>query len=432
MHKVSVYIFQKDLRIEDNIGFSYAAKNSEVLYPIFILDDKYLNKFQKHFLLEVLSFLNGELKKRNSKIFVIKADFYKALDFIKNFFNPEILIFNRDFSWTGGEKEEFIKDFCKRNNLDYKIFIDNFLVDPYLIPATKVYTPFYKKWREHINEYFIDVDFSINTPHVDNSCCDFLLNLSDVDISEAFLNGLKRAEIFDFENYGTLRNFLHIDGTSKLSHFINWGVISIRKLYRRIKSLGDSQYLKELAFREFWYHIKLHFPETRSLEFQEKRRGIKWENDERLIEKFINGETGYPIVDACIRALKVEGWLHNRGRMILASFLTKTLLVDWKIGEKFFRDFLLDYDEVLNIQNWQWSASVGADPRPLRIFNPMIQSKKFDPNCEFIKKYIPELKNEECIRIHDPLTYPLNYYKPIVNFYEQREKTKRIYSIIGR
>lgn len=432
MHKVSVYIFQKDLRIDDNIAFSYATKNSKVLYPVFILEDKHLNKFQKVFLLEALSYLNDEFKKRNSRIFVIKSDLVKALDLIRDVFNPEVLIFNRDFSWSGEEKEEIIKDFCKRNNLVYKIFTDNFLVDPYLIPVTKVYTPFYKRWKENIYEYLTDTDFVINTPHINNSFYELFLNLDDKYVSKTFLNGLKRIEDFNFENYDMLRNFLHIDGTSRLSHYINWGVISIRKLYRKIKPLGDSQYLKELAFREFWYHIRLYFPETRFLEFQEKRRGIKWENDEGLLEKFINGETGYPIVDACVRALREEGWLHNRGRMILASFLTKTLLIDWRIGERFFKDFLIDYDEVLNIQNWQWSASVGADPRPLRIFNPVIQSQKFDPNCEFIKRYIPELKNEECIRIHNPLIYSLNYYKPIVNFYEQREKAKRIYSIIGR
>ncbi|MGB9609001.1 MAG: FAD-binding domain-containing protein, partial [Minisyncoccia bacterium] len=238
--------------------------------------------------------------------------------------------------------------------------------------------------------------------------------------------GFKRLKTFDFINYNQTKNFPGIDGSSKLSPYIRFGIISIRKIFNQVKDLSEN-YIRELAWREFWYHIKFYFNEFYNLEFQEKRRNLIWENNKDFIEKFFNAQTGYPIVDAGIIQLKTENWVHNRVRMILANFLTKDLLVDWRIGEKFFKDYLLDYDEVVNVGNWQWSASVGPDPKPFRIFNPMIQSQKFDLECIYIKKYIPELKKEENYKIHNPLKYKLNYYSPIINHFSAIKKAKNIF-----
>jgi len=186
-------------------------------------------------------------------------------------------------------------------------------------------------------------------------------------------------------------------------------------------------FISELAWREFWYHIMHYFPQTRELEFQEKRRNLKWINNEEWYEAWKEGKTGYPIVDAGMRQLKEEGWIHNRVRMIVASFLTKDLLVDWRLGDKHFFLCLMDYDENLDIGNWQWAASVGADPKQLRIFNPILQSERFDPDCKYIKKYIPELKNIPPEKIHNPLKCELPYYNPIVNHYEMSRLAKEIY-----
>lgn len=423
----SVFLFQKDLRTKDNRGLKETVATSEYIVPAFILDKKLYNKFQLDFLLKALAYLNKELTERKSKLFVISSDFETGLKEIKRLFNPQSIYTNRDFSWEGERKEKILTEFCRKNSVNLKISIDNFLVNPSVLKVKKVFTHFYNEWINYIDDD-IQPDLGIiNTPKF---CfektfpmdLDFGLSLKD------FEEGIKRMDRFNFANYDKLRNFLHIDGTSRLSPYINFGCISIRKLFRKVKNLSLG-YLKELAFREFWYHIRIHFPQTKDLEFQEKRRNIKWinNNNQELIKKFENAETGYPIIDACVRALKKDGWLHNRGRMILASFLTKTLFVDWRIGESFFSNYLVDYDEVLNVHNWQWSASVGADPRPLRIFNPMIQSKKFDPECKFIKKYIPELKDQECKKIHDPIKFNLSYVEPVVNFYIQRDIAKLVY-----
>lgn len=160
--------------------------------------------------------------------------------------------------------------------------------------------------------------------------------------------------------------------------------------------------LSEIIWREFWYHIAYYFPFTYSLELQERRRNILWKRDEKndLWKKFESAETGYPLVDAAIKQLYETNWMHNRLRMVVASFLTKNLGIDWRIGEKWFKKHLIDYDEAVNIGNWQWSASVGADPKPVRIFNPLLQSERFDPDGKFIKKYLLELEDIDPKRIH--------------------------------
>ena len=196
----------------------------------------------------------------------------------------------------------------------------------------------------------------------------------------------------DFSRYDEERNLPGVDGSTRLSPYIRFGVFSIREIYAKVWE--NPTLLSEIIWREFWYHIPHYFPETYHLEFQEKRRNITWKIDTEsdLWKRFENAETGYPLVDAAIKQLYETNWMHNRLRMVVASFLTKNLGYDWRIGEKWFKKYLIDYDEAVNIGNWQWSASVGADPKPVRIFNPLLQSERFDSEAKFIKKYIKELE----------------------------------------
>ncbi|MFN3478453.1 MAG: FAD-binding domain-containing protein, partial [bacterium] len=237
----------------------------------------------------------------------------------------------------------------------------------------------------------------------------------------------ERINSFDFCGYEFTRNNLDLDGSSKLSPYIRFGLLSLNRLYSIVsaKCGGDCHFIKELAWREYWYSIKLNFPSFLDVEFQD--RGVKWQNNEEYIRAFFEARTGYPIVDAAIVQLKEENWIPNRARLILGSFLTKHLLTDWRIGEKFFMKYLIDYDEVVNVGNWQWVASVGPDPRPLRIFNPIIQAQKFDPEAKYIKKYLPELSKIPPYMLHDPITYKLPYHKPIVNHYQQVPIIKDFY-----
>ena len=218
----------------------------------------------------------------------------------------------------------------------------------------------------------------------------------------------------DLSHYDELRNLPAVDGSTRLSPYIRFGIFSVREIYAKMKD--NPVLLSEIIWREFWYHIAYYFPFTYQIEFQERRRSIDWKRDKSSYEweMFQRGKTGYPLVDAAIRQLIETNWMHNRLRMVVASFLTKNLGIDWRLGEKWFKKYLIDYDEAVNYGNWQWSASVGADPKPVRIFNPLLQSEKFDTECKFIKKYIPELADIDPKRIHT-LELQGVYISPLVD-----------------
>jgi deoxyribodipyrimidine photo-lyase len=237
----------------------------------------------------------------------------------------------------------------------------------------------------------------------------------------------ERLQSFSFWSYDETRNTPSIDWSSKLSPYLRFGLLSPREIYQTAKSLWASTYISELAWREFWQHIFYHFPHSREVEFQEKRRNIAWKNTPEHLDARKNGLTGYPFVDAWMRQLKAENRMHNRVRMVVASFLTKDLLIDRRLWEKHFASLLIDYDTNVNIWNRQRAASVWADPKPLRIFSPMLQSERFDPQCTYIKNRIPELSDMEPEKIHAPLEYDLWYAKPIVDHYERTKLAKIAY-----
>lgn len=429
----SIYWFKRDLRIKDNKALYQALLSSKELIPIFIFDNQILKDFNGYN--QKLGFILEALKELSKKIKVY-CFYGKTEDVFKRIiyeFKPDTIFTSKAFSWQGEKRDKFIKNLAIKNNIKFYDIFDNYLADFTNIPYTKVFTLFYKKWINYIEKK----EYKINLSDVK------ILNLDLEDINKLISNnknlnfenkiwkvkqGIQRLRDFNFKNYSKTRNFLGIDGTSKLSPYIRFGILSIRQIYNQAKDLNED-FVKELAWREFWYHIKYNFNEFNNLEFQEKRRNIIWQNNEIFIQKFENAETGYPLIDAGIIQLKTENWVHNRMRMILANFLIKDLLVDWRIGEKFFKKYLIDYDEVVNVGNWQWNASVGPDPKPLRIFNPIIQAKKFDSDCSYIKKYIPELKKYNCNELHDPIKYKINYYKPLINHKDQIKIIKKYYFV---
>lgn len=436
MYKRVIYWFKRDLRIDDNRAFWEACKNSQEIIPIFIFIPSLLDRFKSHdsrlgFIVDCISSLSKDIKNKGGSLFCYYDEPVKIFEYIIEKYKPQAFYTNKAFSWTGEEIEEKVELFCREKNITFHSIKDNFLSNIDKIPYTKIYSAFYKKWKLNLNADISPSPEKINTPPIKETEIKDLQSKLKFELNKTWKSdfGEKRLYSFDFSNYEKTRDKLDLDGTSKLSPYIRFGVLSLRKIYKRaIETAGeDCQFIKELAWREFWYHIKINFPEFKNLEFQEKRRNLNWYDDENLIKAFINAQTGYPIVDAAILQLKQEGWMHNRARMIVANFLTKDLLVDWRIGESFFMEYLLDYDEVVNTGNWQWNASVGPDPKPLRIFNPIIQAQKFDPHAAFIKKYLPELRNMKAQELHDPLNSKLKYFKPVVNHYERIIKIKKFY-----
>ncbi|MFN3407307.1 MAG: cryptochrome/photolyase family protein [Caldimicrobium sp.] len=423
----AIYLFKRDLRVEDNWGLAYASKKHREILPLFIFDKDILKDLKAED--ERLSYIVKALEELSKKIkvYCLYGSTEETLKEVFKVYKPTHLYTTKSYSWSGKERNQKIKKICKEFGVECVEVFENFLVRPEDIPLKRVFTSFFKEWIKKVNieEENVDVFFvpSLPLPTIEEIKTKLPLRGST---SFDPLKCKKRLDSFPFERYEELRNFPAIDGSSKLSPCIRFGILSLRKIFKCAVHRSQ-QFIKELAWREFWYHIALHFPETKDLEFQEKRRGIAWENREKYIKSFFEGKTGYPIIDAGIRQLKTEKWLHNRLRMILANFLTKVLLVDWRIGEAFFKEHLLDYDEVVNVGNWQWCASLGADPKPFRLFNPILQAKKYDPKGEYIKKYLPELSHLPSQMLIDPISNNLPYYKPLVNYYERIALAKKLY-----
>jgi len=436
MYKRVIYWFKRDLRVEDNQAFYEACIRSKEIIPIFIFIPEILDRFKSYdqrlgFIIDCISFLRKKIEERGGRLFCYFDQPEKIFIYLINKYKPEAVFTNKSFSYSGEEIERKVIRLCKAKGIDYNSHNCNFLCNLENIPYRKVYSHFYKKWKENLNLQTYPAPENINTSRITEPEIGEIVQKLKYQENPYWKPDFAfvRLKNFDFENYEQTRNSLDIDGTSKLSPYIRFGIVSLRELYKKaIKNCGeDCSFVKELAWREFWYHIKMNFLEFKDLEFLEKRRNIKWENNKRFIDAFIEAKTGYPIIDASIRQLKEENWMHNRARMIVASFLTKDLMIDWRIGEKFFMEYLLDYDEVVNIGNWQWNASVGPDPKPLRIFNPIIQAKKFDTEARFIKKYLPELKDIPARLLQDPIKYKLPYYQPIVNHYLRVPVIKKYY-----
>ncbi len=423
----AVYLFKRDLRLEDNKGLAYASRRHKEILPLFIFDKEILKDLRAED--ERLSYVVRALEELSKRIrvYCLYDTTEEALRKVFSVYKPTHLYTTKSYSWTGKERNLRIKNLCKDYGVEYVEIFENFLVKPEDVPTRRVFTPFYGEWIKGVILEEEKVD-GFSVPYVPLPTIEEIRQKLPLKGFSSFdpLDCKKRLESFPFERYEELRNFPAIDGSSKLSPCIRFGILSVREIFKRAKDRSE-QFIRELAWREFWYHIAFNFPQTKDLEFQEKRRGIEWENREDYIRSFFEGITGYPIVDAGIRQLKKEKWLHNRMRMILASFLTKVLLVDWRIGEAFFKEHLLDYDEVVNVGNWQWSASVGADPKPFRLFNPILQAKRYDPDCEYIKRYLPEISHLPCSILTDPLNHQLPYHKPIVNYYERISKAKGLY-----
>lgn len=439
--KKAIVIFRQDLRIDDNTALIQAIEENDEVFPIFILDKHIIPNFlwlkDKKFLFvkECLLNLNKELQTLNLKLFVSHWKPEEILRELCSKLNIDTIYGNRTYGKYGMERDRKISEFC-----NLKLFKDFLIMDPEEIPRRQILSAYYKLWDKKILEQGIHC----KTPKTSRlPSCEFSKNLFKTYDIEKYLEeripggkhpyftveGIKsRLQTFDFEAYGETRNNPDIDGTSKTSPWVRFGIISPRRLLLSARSSED--FYRELAFRDFWSHVMYHFPFVKEMEFQPKRRNIPWKYDEKAKEDFFKwcrGETGYPIVDAAMKQLVEENWMHGRTRMIVCSFLTKDLLLDWRWGESFFKQHLLDYDENININTWQWGASVGTDQSPLRIFSPIRQSERFDPQAKYITQYLPQLKGEDLKAIHNPLEYKLNYIPCIVDHRIAQKETKEVY-----
>lgn len=410
MNKINIFWFRRDLRLEDNTGLYHALKSGLKVVPIFIFDTEILDKLDHKadkrvdYIHQALEKINKELNDHHSGLKTYKGkpvEIFKKL--IKDF-NVDTVFCNTDYEPQAIKRDLEIADFLKENNVlftdlkDQVIFEKNDILKSDNSPYT-VFTPYSKKWKEKLENIVIHTgDFSNFFTWKDHND---ILSLKDIGFKKTEIEFKK--PLLDkriIESYHEHRDFPALDNTTHLGIALRFGTISVRECVKYALEHSET-WLNELTWREFFMQILFHFPYVVNYCFKKKYENIPWRNNEEEFQAWCEGRTGYPIVDAGMRELNETGFMHNRVRMITASFLTKHLLIDWRWGEAYFAEKLLDYDLSANNGNWQWAAGCGCDAAPyFRIFNPEEQTKKFDKAHQYIKKWLPENYNENAIVEH--------------------------------
>ena len=405
MQEIVIWWLRRDLRLEDNKALFHALNSGIPVLPVFIFDTHILeqlsNKSDKRVALiyQVLEQINAKLKKMGSSLLVIHDTPVNGFQKICTQFNVKRVYTNHDYEPYARRRDAEVKQLLSGKGIEFQSFKDQVIFEKSQIlksdgtPYT-VFTPYSKKWKglyfqDHQEQFPSQKYFSafLKTPPLPFPSLEEIgfkkatLHIPEVNTSEAIIS-----------NYHQTRNIPSIAGTSHASVHLRFGIISIRELAGMAAQVSE-QWLNELIWREFFMMILYHFPEVEHQNFKKKYDRIRWRNNEEEFELWCKGETGYPIVDAGMRQLNETGWMHNRVRMIVAGFLTKHLLIDWRWGEAYFAEKLLDYELASNNGNWQWAAGTGCDAAPyFRIFNPSEQIKKFDPELKYIKTWIKNFR----------------------------------------
>jgi deoxyribodipyrimidine photo-lyase len=425
--KVNIFWFRRDLRLNDNCGLFHALSSDKKVLPIFIFDDTILSKLPENdarvnFIHQELENINKLLKLAGSSLAVFKGT---PIDVYKNIlekFSIEAVYTNHDYEPYAIKRDSQIKDFLSTKEIQFKSYKDQVIFERNEIVKKdgtpyKVYTPYSKKWLEAFEykglQFYPSEDLKAN--FIANNNLPFLsLNSIGFKASNIKVASYKVSST-TINQYEQTRNFPAKNSTSKLGTHLRFGTVSIRKIVEKASKSSNITFLKELIWREFFMQILWHYPHTTKDSFKPKYDRIIWRNNEDEFKDWCAGKTGYPLVDAGMRELNKTGFMHNRVRMLVGSFLCKHLLIDWRWGEAYFAEKLHDYEQASNIGNWQWVAGSGVDAAPyFRIFNPTTQITKFDKDLKYIQKWVPDF-NE------------LSYPKPIVEHKFARERCLKTY-----
>jgi deoxyribodipyrimidine photo-lyase len=472
-----IYWFRKDLRLEDNTGlseFTKSCRSDDKLSFIYIKNRNSFHYFGEKriaFLAECLHDLSDSLSKFGYELQIFEG---KSEDVFRKIVQNQLgleLYFNKQVEPYCIKRDENVTEMISNAGGCVHSFDDTTLMKPGSVTNLdggqyKVYTPF----RNQVMKQISQEDFSVRKVTIRKGCAEQILSLRKNSFPTSytgnlFLRGGRKEGVRllkDFyENglikYKSQRDIPGVNGTSGLSAHFHFGTVSIREAYRAaLKKLNDCEneqeknevqtWINELLWREFYYHITFSNPQITYSSFKLEYDNVQWNVNEEHFNAWCEGKTGYPIVDAGMRQLREEGWMHNRVRMITAMFLTKDLLIDWRFGEKFFAEHLIDLDLSSNNGGWQWSASTGVDAQPyFRIFNPYLQSKKFDTEGNFIRRYVKELKDVPAEHIHEPnrmedalqekygVKIGTDYPFPIVDHMKAKEEIlKRFGNVTGK
>mgnify|MGYP006080542613 FL=1 len=427
--KVNIFWFRRDLRLDDNIGLNEALNNKLEVIPLFIFDENITDELDKNdprvnFIYKQLEYINSTLStKFNSKLLVLKGNPFEVIQKLITDYNIGEVFSNHDYEPYAIARDKKINEFLLSKNILFSSFKDQVIFEkdeitkddktPYV-----VYTPYMKKWKTKLDgtnlSGFKSKDLTHNFYSKNDSYNWCTLNSLGFEKSNMEVPNYKLDEDL-VEKYENERNFPSLNSTSKIGPHLRFGTVSIRQVLLFVLKCKNEVFLQELIWREFFMQILWFFPNTQTRCFKEKYENVQWLYDEESFNKWCEGKTGYPIVDAGMRELNATGFMHNRVRMITAGFLCKHLLIDWRWGEAYFAKKLFDYELSSNIGNWQWAAGTGVDSAPyFRIFNPTTQAIKFDKELKYINKWVTDL-NE------------LDYPKPIVDHKFARQRCLETY-----
>ena len=403
---LSIFWFRRDLRLDDNVGLYNALKSGQNVLPIFIFDSEILKKLPKDdarvtFIHDTLQNLSDKLQKDvGSSIAIYHGRPIEIYNQLLETYNIMAVYTNHDYEPYATERDAELKTLLESQNIAFHTFKDQVIFEkdevvkkdgnPYV-----VYTPYMRTWKEK----FKTIDFKFYPSEKELNNCVKNINLPNLSLEDiGFTRSNQPIKPYEvtprlIQEYEATRNFPAKDATSRLGPHLRFGTVSIRKMVDKAIQEKNEIFWQELIWREFFMQILWHFPHTKDQSFKSKYDRIEWQNNEDEFKLWCQGKTGYPLVDAGMRQLNKTGFMHNRVRMLVGSFLCKHLLIDWRWGEAYFAEKLHDYEMASNVGNWQWVAGSGVDAAPyFRIFNPTSQIQKFDKNLEYIKKWVPEFQ----------------------------------------
>ncbi|WP_294671464.1 deoxyribodipyrimidine photo-lyase [uncultured Fluviicola sp.] len=422
MGNLTFFWHRRDLRIHDNAGLFKALKQGENVQPIFIFDTEILNLLPNHdqrvlFIYRFIEELNAAYQKLGSSLWVFHGNPEQVIPELVKKHAVRKVFCNRDYEPNAIKRDKFVHEALQKLNCtfsgskDQVIFEKDEVVKPDGNPY-HVFTPYMKRWKEKLNDFYLS-SYPVEkyAYNLSNNAEISFPSLEELGFSDKQTQDFPASKIPEniLRNYHDTRDIPSIEGTSRLSVHLRFGTISIRELAKKAMETNE-KYFNELIWRDFYQMILYWYPKSVDHAFKAEYDRITWEFDEKQFRAWCEGKTGYPLVDAGMRELNETGHMHNRIRMVVASFLCKHLLHDWRLGERYFAEKLLDFDLASNVGGWQWAAGSGVDAAPyFRIFNPTSQQEKFDPKFEYIKKWVTEFGTAD-------------YPKPIVEHKWARER----------
>jgi deoxyribodipyrimidine photo-lyase len=444
-YQKSLFIFRRDLRLQDNCGLNQALTLSKQVIAGFIFDPRqisehpYQSKPALQFMVQAITDLQSQFRSIGAELALFNQLPDQVIKDLVKQQGIQAVFINRDYTPFSRQRDYAIAELCRQLGIDLHYCADALLNEPEQATKSdhtpyKVFTAFYNNAKQHP----VSLPLALVAKNFLSMTSNF--DLSDLAIShnEQIMQGGRQQAlaILDnlsaYTNYQTIRDFPAIDGTSMLSAHLKFGTCSVREVFYAVTETLGSEHplIRQLYWRDFFTHIGFYFPHVFGKAFNESYQHVQWDNNQDNFRAWCTGLTGFPIVDAGMRQLNATGFMHNRVRMIVASFLVKDLHISWRWGERYFAQQLVDYDPCVNNGNWQWAASTGCDAQPyFRIFNPWLQQQKFDPDCVYIHRWVPELKTFSSKAIHQwyNLSSLSTYPAPIVDHAKESKLAKERY-----